>query len=43
LKRAADKTKEKYIESMCNKIMEFQRTDIRSENKEMRWEENTGF
>lgn len=26
LKRAADKTKEKYIEIMCDKIMEFQRT-----------------
>jgi hypothetical protein len=50
LKRAAHKTKEKYIGSICDKIMEEEdngisknRTLLCLKTKKRGWEENTGF
>jgi len=46
LKRATDNTKKKYLENICNEIMEFQRTgrcdSMYMKTKELGWKETQG-
>jgi len=47
LKRATDKTKKKYLESICDEVMEFQGTGRYAlmclKTQELVWEENLGI
>jgi hypothetical protein len=47
LKRATDKAKKEYLESICDKIMEFQRTGHYNltymKTKKLGWKENHGI
>jgi hypothetical protein len=47
LKRETDNTKKEYLDSICDKIIEFQRTGrydlIYMKTKELSWKENHGF
>jgi len=47
LKRATDNAKKVYLENICNKIMEFQRTGhynlMHMKTKELGWKENQGI
>ena len=47
MKRATDNAKKEYLENICNKIMEFQRTGrydlMYMKTKELGWKENQGI